>query len=42
MIGLERPRLPLGEYYQLLLKQGLLADPTHLSADLSRRVEEVT
>ena len=42
MIGLERPRLPLGEYYQLLLKHGLLADPTPLSADLTRRVEAVT
>lgn len=37
-----RPRLPLGEYYQLLLKSGLLADHAHLSADLTRPVESVT
>lgn len=37
-----RPRLPLGEYYQLLLKNGLLADHTPLSADLTGTVEAVT
>ena len=39
---MERPRLPLGEYYQLLLKNGLLADFTPLSADLTRPIESVT
>lgn len=39
---MDRPRLPLGEYYQILLKNGLLADITPLSADLTRRVEAVT
>ncbi|WP_251448428.1 Mur ligase family protein [Vermiculatibacterium agrestimuris] len=42
MTMLERPRLPLGAYYQLLLKKGLLADHTPLSADLTRPVEAVT
>ena len=42
MTMLERPRLPLGEYYQLLLKNGLLADSAPLSADLTRTVEAVT
>lgn len=37
-----RPRLPLGEYYQLLLKNGLLADATSLPADLTSPVEAVT
>lgn len=39
---MSRPRLPLGEYYQLLLKHGLLADHTPLNADLLRPVEAVT
>lgn len=39
---MSRPRLPLGEYYQLLLKNGLLADAAPLSADLTRPVEAVT
>lgn len=39
---MDRPRLPLGEYYQLLLKNGLLADPFPLSADLTRPIESVT
>ncbi len=39
---MDRPRLPLGEYYQLLLKNGLLADLTPLSADLTRLIESVT
>lgn len=39
---MDRPRLPLGEYVQLLLKNGLLADNTPLSTDFTRRVEAVT
>jgi len=39
---MDRPRLPLGKYYQLLLKNGLLADPRPLSADLNREVSAVT
>lgn len=39
---MDRPRLPLGEYVQILLKNGLLADNTPLSADFTRRVEAVT
>jgi len=39
---MDRPMLPLGEYYQLLLKRGLLADPSPLSADLTRTVTAVT
>ena len=39
---MERPRLPLGDYYQLLLKHGLLADKTPLRADLGRTVELVS
>lgn len=42
MTMLERPRLPLGAYYQLLLKKGLLVDHTPLPADLTRTVEAVT
>ena len=37
-----RPRLPLGEYYQLLLKNGLLAENAPLSADLTRPIQAVT
>ncbi len=37
-----RPRLPLGEYYQLLLKNGLLADTAPLSIDLTRPISSVT
>ena len=37
-----RPRLPLGEYYQILLKNGLLADSAPLPADLTRLIESVT
>ncbi len=39
---MERPRLPLGDYYQLLLKNGLLADASPLAADLTRTVTAVT
>jgi len=39
---MERPLLPLGEYYQLLLKHGLLADTAPLGADLTRPVTAVT
>lgn len=39
---MDRPRLPLGEYYQILLKNGLLADKVPLSVDLTRPVEAVT
>lgn len=39
---MSRPRLPLGEYYQLLLKNGLLADPIPLPVNLTRPVEAVT
>ena len=37
-----RPRLPLGEYYQLLIRHGLLADTAPLGADLSRPVALVS
>lgn len=39
---MERPRLPLGDYYQLLLKNGLLADLQPISIDLTRTVSAVT
>ena len=39
---MDRPRLPLGDYYQLLLKNNLLADPTPLPADLTKPVSSVT
>ncbi len=39
---MDRPRLPLGDYYQLLLKNGLLADMAPLRADLTRPVSAVT
>lgn len=37
-----RPRRPLGDYCQLLLKNGLLADHTPLRADLTREVPLVS
>jgi UDP-N-acetylmuramyl-tripeptide synthetase len=36
------PRLPLGEYYQMLLRGGLLAHRTPLAADLTRPVALVS
>lgn len=39
---MSRPRLPLGDYYQLLLKNGLLADLSPLPMDLTKPVEAVT
>lgn len=42
MTVLERPRLPLGDYYQLLLKSGLLADLRPLPIDLTRTISAVT
>ena len=39
---MDRPRLPLGDYYQLLQKNNLLADQTPLSADLTKPVSSVT
>lgn len=39
---MSRPRLPLGEYYQLLLKNGLLADNSPLPTDFTRPIEAVT
>lgn len=39
---MERPRLPLGDYYQLLLWQGLLAGRRPVTADLTRTVELVS
>ena len=39
---MSRPRLPLGDYYQLLLKNGLLADLSPLPMDLTKPVESVT
>lgn len=39
---MSRPRLPIGEYYQLLLKNGLLATPSPLSVDLTRPIASVT
>lgn len=39
---LQRPRLPLGDYYQLLLRHGLLADGAPLAADLTRPVALVS
>ena len=35
---MQRPRRVLGDYYQLLLRHGLLADQTPLRADLGRKV----
>lgn len=37
-----RPRLPLGDYYQLLLRHGLLAERTPLPAALTRPVSLVS
>ena len=37
-----RPRLPLGEYYQLLIRHGLLASGAPLGADLTRPVALVS
>lgn len=37
-----RPELPLGDYYQLMIKHGLLADAAPLGADLTRRVALVS
>ena len=39
---MDRPILPLGDYYQLLLKNGLLADTAPLQADLTRPIGAVT
>jgi len=39
---MERPQIPLGGYYQALLKAGLLADADPLGADLTRTVTAVT
>lgn len=39
---MDRPQLPLGDYYQLLLKNGLLADLSPLPADATRTVTAVT
>ena len=37
-----RTRLPLGDYYQLLLRHGLLADAAPLTADLTHPVSLVS
>ena len=39
---MERPILPLGDYYQLLIKHGLLADQTPLKANLAQPVALVS
>lgn len=39
---MERPRLPLGDYWQLLIRHKLLAAPAPLGADLSRAVPLVS
>ena len=39
---MNRPQLPLGDYYQLLLRHGLLADAKPLAADLTRTVSLVS
>ncbi len=39
---MKQPRLPLGDYYQLLLKHALLADSAPLGADLTRPVALVS
>lgn len=39
---MDRPMLPLGDYYQLLLNNGLMADLSPLGADLTRQVTAVT
>lgn len=38
---MERPQLPLGDYYQLLLRHNLLADTSPLPVDLARTVASV-
>ena len=39
---MNRPRLPLGDYYQLLLRHELVADDTPLTADATRPVALVS
>lgn len=39
---MKRPRLPLGDYYQLLLRHALLVDPSPLPIDLTRPVSLVS
>ena len=39
---LARPRLPLGDYYQLMLRRGLLADSGPFAGDLTRPVALVS
>ena len=39
---MSRPHFPLGDYYQLLLKNGLLSDAAPLHADLTREVRLVS
>ena len=39
---MDRPRLPLGDYVQLLQKNGLLTDTGPMGADLSTPIEAVT
>ena len=39
---MSRPHFPLGDYYQLLLKNGLLSDSAPLHADLTREVRLVS
>ena len=39
---MNRPRLPLGDYYQLLLRHKLVADDTPLAADATRPVALVS
>lgn len=39
---MDRPRLTLGDYYQLMIRHDLLADATPLAADLTRRVSQVS
>ena len=39
---MNRPRLPLGDYYQLLLRHNLVADDTPLAADATRPVALVS
>ena len=42
VFSLSRPHFPLGDYYQLLLKNGLLSDAAPLHADLTREVRLVS
>ena len=39
---MNRPRLPLGDYFQLLIRNGLLADKAPLKADLTHPVSLVS